>query len=143
MLYSLGPGCISQPGRWGFQENHPPHHLRAETIYLLSSGHSDITEASLCTCFFLSPFTNTPRYHGTDKNVQNLPVNTQCPLHTIRPHLRDAVKQPDVELQEDTWSVALLPPCPPTSCTPSCHCHLPACPHHHYLTGLLPDLGPI
>lgn len=128
VLFSLRPGCISLAGRWGVHEDHSSHHLRAVTIYLLSSIHSNVTEASLSSHFFPSPFANTLHCHRTNKNAQNLPVNFQSPLHTIRPHLRDAVKQPDIELQQDTWSVWLLPPCPPTTCTPSRHCHLPACP---------------
>lgn len=116
-------------------------YLTVSELWPFSSIHGNVTEVSLSTHFFLSPFTNTLHYHHTNRNLQNLPVTSQNPLRTLCAHLRDAVTQADTELQQDTWSIYLSHPCPPTSCTPSCHCHHPACPHHHYLHGMLPELS--
>lgn len=100
---------------------------------LLSSSTATLQKhLFLLPSFFLSVFTSTLQYYHTNKNVQNLPMNTRSPLHTISAHFRDAMKQPD-RVQHDTWS--------PTRYILSCHCYLPSCPHHHYLHGMLPDLG--
>lgn len=141
VLFSLGPGCISQTGRWWVREDHPSHHLRAVTFYLLSSICSNYTETSLSTWFFLSP---SQTYFTTIVLIKK-----KCAKHSSEHSkstlYKKATSQRCCETawhrSPDTWSVCLLPLCPPTGCTSSCYCHIPACPYHHYLNGMLLDLG--